>query len=72
MFTMNKTASVIFFLIVLLADLVVMYTNHEVFRYITKPLLMPLLIVFFITGTRFVTSSLKKMGDPCTWFFMVR
>ena len=60
MFTMNKTASVIFFLIVLLADLVVMYTNHEVFRYITKPLLMPLLIVFFITGTRFVTSSLKK------------
>jgi len=36
------------------------YTNNELLRYITKPLLMPVLIAFFIFQTKDLTSSLKK------------
>ena len=57
---MKKRCWIILFLIVLLTDLFAVYTNNETLRYITKPLLMPLLIVFFIFQTKDFASSLKK------------
>jgi len=56
----KKTSWVVLFLIVLLVDMFAVYTNNELLRYITKPLLMPVLIAFFIFQTKDLTSSLKK------------
>lgn len=57
---MNKKFWIILYLAVLAADLFAVYTNNETLRYITKPLLMPLLIVLFIFQTTGFNSSLKK------------
>ena len=57
---MNKKFWIILYLAVLAADLFTVYTNNETLRYITKPLLMPLLIVLFISQTTGFNSSLKK------------
>jgi len=57
---MNKRFWIILYLFVLAADLFAVYNGNETFRYITKPLLMPLLIVFFIFETKGLASSLKK------------
>jgi uncharacterized membrane protein YhhN len=57
---MKKNYWIILFVVVFLADLVAVYTNNETLRYITKPLLMPLLIVFFVFQTKDFASSLKK------------
>ena len=57
---MNKKFWIILYLAVLAADLFAVYTNNETLRYITKPLLMPLLIVLFISQTTGFNSSLKK------------
>jgi len=57
---MNKSLWIILFIVILLSDLFAVYTSNEALRYITKPLLMPLLIVFFIFQTKDIASSLKK------------
>ena len=57
---MKKNYWIALFLIVLLADLAGVYTSNESLRFITKPLLMPLLIAFFIFQTKDLASSLKK------------
>ena len=57
---MNKKFWIILYLAVLAADLFAVYTNNETLPYITKPLLMPLLIVLFIFQTTGFNSSLKK------------
>lgn len=51
----------IVFVLVFLIDLVAVYANNEALRYATKPLLMPVLTLFFISETRAVHSSLKKL-----------
>ena len=57
---MKKNYWIALFLIVLLADLVGVYISNESLRFITKPLLIPLLIAFFIFQTNDFASSLKK------------
>jgi len=57
---MNKKVWIIFYVSVLIADLIAVYIGNEMLRYITKPSLMLLLIVLFISQTRNVSSSLKK------------
>jgi uncharacterized membrane protein YhhN len=57
---MNKGAWIILFIVILLTDLFAVYTNNETLSYITKPLLMPLLITFFIFQTKGFAFSLKK------------
>jgi len=57
---MNKRFWIILYLLVLAADLFAVYNSNETLRYITKPLLMPLLIVLFIFETKDLASSLKK------------
>jgi uncharacterized membrane protein YhhN len=57
---MNKRFWIIVYFLVLVADLLAVYTGNETLRYITKPLLMPLLIFLFISLTTSFTSSLKK------------
>lgn len=57
---MRKNYWIIIFVIVLLTDLLAVYRGNETLRYITKPLLLPLLIVFFIIQTNDCISSLKK------------
>ena len=57
---MNKSPWIILFIVIFLSDLFAVYTSNEALRYITKPLLMPLLIVFFIFQTKDFGSSLKK------------
>ena len=57
---MNKKFWIILFFIVLVADLFAVYTSNETLRYVTKPLLMPLLIIYFLAETNSFSSSLKK------------
>src|SRR5436190_10207063 len=57
---MNKRFWVILYFVILAADLFEVYNGNETLRYITKPILMPLLIVFFIFQTKGIASSLKK------------
>jgi uncharacterized membrane protein YhhN len=57
---MKKIILIFLFIVLLLADLAAVYTSNETLRYITKPLLMPLLVVYFIFITRSLISSLKK------------
>jgi len=48
----------------LLIDLVAVYSNNESLRFITKPLLMPLLAIYLLLQTSSVTSALK------VWIFL--
>jgi len=57
---MKKSIWISLFVVVFLPDLFAVYTNNETLRYITKPLLMPLLVLFFIFNTISFSSSLKK------------
>src|SRR4030095_9357757 len=57
---MTKSFWIILFLVILLTDLFAVYTSNETLRYITKPLLMPLLIIYFLAETNSFISSLKK------------
>ena len=57
---MNKKFWIILYFIVLAADLFAIYNGNETLRYVTKPLLMLLLIAFFIFQTKDFASSLKK------------
>lgn len=57
---MNKRFWIILYFVVLGADLFAVYNGNESLRYITKPVLMPLLIAFFTFQTKDFASSLKK------------
>ncbi len=57
---MNKKIWITLYLVVLATDLIGVYTENETLRYITKPLLMPVLVVYFIINTTAFTSPLKK------------
>ena len=61
---MKKTIWIILFALVLLIDLVAVYLNNESVRFITKPLLMPLLAIYLLQQTSSATSSLK------VWIFL--
>ncbi len=61
---MKKTIWIILFSLVLLIDLVAVYLNNESLRFITKPLLMPLLAIYLLLQTNSATSSLKA------WIFL--
>lgn len=51
-------------MLMLLIDLVAVYSNNESLRFITKPLLMPLLAIYLLLQTSSVTSALK------VWIFL--
>ena len=57
---MKNKGWVILFIVVLLADLIAVYLGKEILRYATKPLLMPLLVIYFVSVVKFFVSSLKK------------
>ena len=57
---MNKIYWIILFIVVLFADLIAVYLGKETLRYVTKPLLMPLLVIYFVSAVNFFSSSLKK------------
>jgi uncharacterized membrane protein YhhN len=61
---MKKTIWIILFALVLLIDLVSVYLNNESLRFITKPLLMPLLAIYLLQQTSSAMSSLK------IWIFL--
>lgn len=57
---MNKTLSLLIYLFVFVADLVLVFMENIDLRYITKPLLMPALMLLFYNQTKDQQSSLKK------------
>ena len=57
---MNKRFWIILYFVALGADLFAVYNGNETLRSIIKPLLMPLLIAFFIFQTKDFISPLKK------------
>ena len=57
---MKKVLWIILFIVLLLVDIYALYSDNETLRYITKPLLMPLLVLLFISNTRSFVTSLKK------------
>jgi uncharacterized membrane protein YhhN len=57
---MNKRFWIILYFAVLGADLFAVYNRNETLRYAAKPLLMPLLIIYFVAETNSFISSLKK------------
>jgi len=57
---MKNKGWVILFIVVLLADLIAVYLGKEILRYATKPLLMPLLVIYFVSAVKFFDSSSKK------------
>jgi len=57
---MNKKFWIILYDVALAADLLGIYNGNETLSYITKPLLMPLLIIYFLAETNSFSSSLKK------------
>ena len=61
---MKKTIWIILFVLVLLIDLIAVYSNNESLRFITKPLLIPLLAIYLLRQTNSATSSLK------VWVFL--
>lgn len=56
---MKKTIWIIFFLLVLLVNLTAVYLSSETLRFISKPLLMPVLLIYFFVQTRSVDLNLK-------------
>jgi uncharacterized membrane protein YhhN len=61
---MKKAIWIALYALVLIIDLVAVYSNNESLRFITKPLLMPLLAIYLLVQTRSATSSLK------VWIFL--
>jgi uncharacterized membrane protein YhhN len=56
---MKKTIWIIIFLFILIVDLIAVYLDNEIVRTIAKPLLMPVLAIYFLLQTRFTASGLK-------------
>jgi uncharacterized membrane protein YhhN len=61
---MKKKVWIILFTLVLLIDLAAIYLNYESLRFITKPLLVPLLAIYLLLETNTTNSSLKA------WIFL--
>lgn len=61
---MKKKVWIILFTLVLLVDLAAIYLNYESLRFITKPLLVPLLAIYLLLETNTTNSSLKA------WIFL--
>lgn len=57
---MNSKYWIVIYLAVLAVDLFAVYSGNDAFRYGSKPLLMPLLIVYFVFDTNSSVLSLKK------------
>lgn len=57
---MKKTNWIILFSIILITDLVAVYINNEMLRYIFKPLLVIILISYFLSQTKIWQSNFKK------------
>lgn len=57
---MNKRFWIIIYIAVLAVDLFAVDSGNGMLRYFSKPLLMVLLIAFFVLSTRSIGSSLKK------------
>ena len=57
---MNKKLLITIYIAVLAVDLIAVYFDKETIRYLTKPLLMPLLVVYFVSALKTFTSPLKK------------
>lgn len=56
---MPKSAWIIAFIFLLLANLISVYLNYDTLRTVSKPLLMPALAIYFLTQTRGTESPLK-------------
>jgi len=56
---MKKTIWIIIFLFILIVDLIAVYLDNEIVRTVSKPLLMPVLAIYFLLQTRFAASGLK-------------
>lgn len=68
---MKKSFWIVLFFIVLFIDIAAVYFKNEPLRYVSKPLLMPLLIGHFILNTRPYLSPLKKwivLALVFSWF----
>jgi uncharacterized membrane protein YhhN len=61
---MKKKIWIILFSLVLLIDLAAIYSNNESLRFITKPLLAPLLAIYLLLETSTTNSNLKA------WIFL--
>ena len=61
---MKKTIWITLFLVVLLVNLIAVYSNSESLQFITKPLLMPLLAIYLLLRTNTNNSNLKG------WIFL--
>jgi len=61
---MKKTIWITLFLLVLLVNLIAVYSNSESLQFITKPLLMPLLAIYLLLRTNTANSNLKG------WIFL--
>ena len=59
-YRMKKTIGIILFLFVLLADLMFVYLQEPELRTITKPLLIPVLMISFLSQTNTVATGLKS------------
>ena len=56
---MKKTIWIILFLFVLLANLIAIYLNNETLRFVAKPFLIPLVIIYLLVQIRLANSNLK-------------
>ncbi|HEV8284792.1 MAG TPA: lysoplasmalogenase [Chitinophagaceae bacterium] len=56
---MKKIVWIILFLFVLFANLLAIYLNHEMLRFISKPLLVPVLMFYLLSQTKYIHSILK-------------
>jgi uncharacterized membrane protein YhhN len=56
---MPKSTWIIVFILLLLANLISIYLNNDSLRSISKPALMPLLAIYFLTQTRGTVTPLK-------------
>ena len=61
---MKKTIWITLFLVVLLVNLIAVYSNSESLQFIVKPLLMPLLAIYLLLRTNTNNSNLKG------WIFL--
>jgi uncharacterized membrane protein YhhN len=56
---MRKTIWIVSFILVLATTLVAVYLDNETLRMISKPLLMPLLIFYFLSETKKISTTIK-------------
>jgi len=65
---MRKIHWIILFIVILMAELAGIQLNNETLQFICKPLLMTILIAYFISQTKFWDNNLKKW-IPAALFF---